>query len=83
MTRKEQLAAIIQQNREIALSLPGCGAYERNGHLQGPVLDKCVAFFIEWNPDENEEFEICYERSFLFFRAMLEHPCEVPKFEKF
>ena len=77
MTRKQQLEAIIQKNREIVGSLPGGGAADRNGNFRGPVMDKCVEFFTRWNPDEYEDFEICYEQSFLFFRALIEHPCEV------
>ena len=77
MTRKNQLEALIHQNREIVKRFPGCGDNSRNGPFEKHLKNKSADFFLKWNPDLNEDFEIGYEHTFIFYRALIEHPCEV------
>ena len=78
MTRKTQLEGIIQQNRDIVGRFPGgTDTNTNNGPFQRDIADKIIPFFLKWNPDENPDFEIGYDHSFIFFRALLEHPCQV------
>ena len=77
MTRKQQLEAIIQKNRELVEKFPGYGAEELNGPFILDMKDKVVNFFLKWIPDNNEGFEVGYDHSFLFFKALIEHPCKV------
>ena len=77
MTRKDRLRALIQRNREIIARFPGYGVSELNGPFIRDLKDKVVSFFQKWQPGENEGFEIGYDHSFIFFRALIEHPCKV------
>ena len=69
MTRAQELNRLRERILETLDNFPGNDV--DNAPLEENISSKIDGFLANWNPDEG------FCQSFVFFKALIEHPCEV------